>query len=105
MAEVMASPPSAPPSPPLQTIRAESASQEVQKAGDELAGWVVALIVVAVVVVGIVAAALSYRLCKKTKANVQMSAPMPVSVMVSKDEVAGTAMSTADSDPVQVELE
>jgi len=102
--EVLAPPPSPPSATAVsQPIVDSSASQEVKK-GDELAGWVVGVIVTAVVVCGIVTAALSYRLCKKTKANVQMSAPMPVSVMVGKDEAA-LSSTTADADPVQVELE
>jgi len=93
-------PPPSPSSPPQNPGTLDGTTSNVEvKAGDELATWVIGLIVGGGVLFGIIACVAAYRVCKKTKANVQMSAPMPVSVMVDKDR------EEAGYDTAQVELE
>ena len=73
--------------------------------GEEVADWGIALIVVAAVLVVVCVGVGSYALCKKTKQSVQLSSPMPVTMMVGDKKDASAADSSAtDTEAVELEV-
>lgn len=75
------------------------------KVGEEVADWGVALIAVAAVLVVVCVGVGSYALCKKTKQSVQLSSPMPVTMMVGDKKDASAADSSAtDTEAVELEV-